>query len=85
MDLREFERIKELIKKAELKSAKSQGVIDSITSNWKEKYGFSTVEEAEAKLREMVEEKKMIETRLDKLMSDLIESYNWDELEKELR
>ena len=84
MELKEFERIKRLIKEAELKSAKSQGVIDSITRSWKEKYGLSTVEEAETKLKELEEEKKRIDERLEKLMKELYESYDWDKLEGEL-
>lgn len=84
MELKEFERIKRLIKEAELKSAKSQGVIDSITRSWQEKYGFSTVEEAETKLKELEEEKKRIDERLEKLMKELYESYDWDKLEGEL-
>ena len=84
MELKEFERIKKLIKEAELKSAKSQGVIDSITKGWQEKYGFNTIEEAEKKLNELIEEKKNTDTRLEKLMKDLSDSYDWDKLEKEL-
>ena len=84
MELKEFERIKRLIKEAELKSAKSQGVIDSITKGWEEKYGFSTVEEAEKKVKELEEEKARIDERLEKLMRDLTDSYDWDRLEKEL-
>lgn len=84
MELKEFERIKRLIKEAELKSAKSQGVIDSILKGWEEKYGFNTVEEAEKKLAELMEEKKNTEARLEKLMNDLSNSYDWDKLEEEL-
>ena len=84
MELKEFERIKRLIKEAELKSAKSQGVIDSILKGWEEKYGFNTVEEAEKKLAELTEEKKNTEARLEKLMNDLSNSYDWDKLEEEL-
>ncbi len=84
MELKEFERIKRLIKEAELKSAKAQGVIDSITKGWEDKYGFNTVEEAEKKLKELTEEKARIDERLEKLMRDLYESYDWDKLEEEL-
>ena len=84
MELKEFERIKRLIKEAELKSAKSQGVIDSILKGWEEKYGFNTVEDAEKKLAELMEEKKNSDTRLEKLMNDLEKSYDWDKLEEEL-
>ena len=84
MDLKEFERIKKLIKEAELKSAKSQGVIDSITKGWQEKYGFSTIEEAEKKLTELDAEQKRLEERIQKLMDDLEKSYDWDKLEEEL-
>ena len=84
MELKEFERIKRLIKEAELKSAKSQGVIDSILKGWEEKYGFNTVEDAEKKLAELMEEKKNSDARLEKLMNDLEKSYDWDKLEEEL-
>ena len=53
MKVSEIERIKELIKTAELEQAKAQGAKDSIKAEWKKKYGFETLEEAKAKLEEI--------------------------------
>ena len=53
MKINEIERIQELIQKAELEQAKSQGVKDNIKSEWKKKYGFETIEEAKEKLEEL--------------------------------
>lgn len=84
MSVKEVERIKELISKAELENAKIQGTIESIESEWKDDYGVETVEQAVEKLNELEEEKKSSDLRLDKLKNELESSYDWDDLEEEL-
>ena len=45
MELKEVERIKDLINKNEIEKAKAQGVKESIKKQWKEKFGTDDVEE----------------------------------------
>ena len=40
MKTSEMERIKDLIKTAELEQAKAQGAKDNIKADWKKKYGW---------------------------------------------
>lgn len=78
------EQIKELISKAEIENAKSQGVIENIKDDWKEKYGTDNPEEIKQKLQELKEEKEKTDERKEKLQKELNESYDWEELEEEL-
>ena len=84
MKTSEIERIKELIKTAELEQAKAQGAKDSIKAEWKKKYGFETLEEAKAKLEEISSNLEKNEKKKEKLMNELNESQDWDKIEEEL-
>lgn len=84
MKTSEFENIKDLIQRAEVEKAKSQGVKDSIKFEWKKKYGFETLEEAKDKLKELETEFNKNESRKEKLMNELEESQDWDQIEEEL-
>lgn len=84
MKTSEFENIKDLIQRAEVEKAKSQGVKDSIKSEWKKKYGFETLEEAKDKLKELETGFNKNESRKEKLMNELEESQDWDQIEEEL-
>lgn len=84
MKTSEFENIKDLIQRAEVEKAKSQGVKDSIKSEWKKKYGFETLEEAKDKLKELETKYNKNESQKEKLMNELEESQNWGQIEEEL-
>lgn len=84
MKTSEIERIKDLIKEAELEQAKAQGAKDSIKAEWKKKYGFETLEEAKAKLEEISSNVEKNEKKKEKLMKELNESQDWDKIEEEL-
>ena len=84
MKTSEMERIKDLIKTAELEQAKTQGVKDNIKSDWKKKYGFETLEEAKEKLEELSAEVEKNEKKKEKLMNELNKSQDWDKIEEEL-
>lgn len=84
MKTSEFENIKNLIQRAEVEKAKSQGVKDSIKSEWRKKYGFETLEEAKDKLKELETEYNKNENRKEKLMNELEESQDWEQIEEEL-
>ena len=83
MDLQEFEKIKDLIKKAEIESAKNQGIIESIEIKWKED-NVDNIEQAEKKLEEMKDNKDKLMQRREKLFTELQNSYDWDKLENDL-
>ena len=84
MELKEVERIKDLINKNELEKAKAQGVKESIKKQWKEKFGTDDVEEIKGKLQEMQGELDNSNKRLETLSNKLFDSYDWDKLEEEL-
>ena len=84
MELKEVERIKDLINKNEIEKAKAQGVKESIKKQWKEKFGTDDVEEIKGKLQEMQGELDNSNKRLEKLTEKLFNSYDWDKLEEEL-
>ena len=80
MTIEKFEEIKNKIKKLELDGAASKGKIESIESNWKKKYGFTSLEDAKKKRDEISKEiTEKTETR-DKLMNQLETSYDWDSI-----
>ena len=84
MELKEVERIKDLIIKNEIEKAKAQGVKESIKKQWKEKFGTDDVEEIKGKLQEMQGELDNSNKRLETLSNKLFNSYDWDKLEEEL-
>ena len=84
MELKEVERIKDLINKNEIEKAKAQGVKESIKKQWKEKFGTDDVEEIKGKLQEMQCELDNSNKRLETLSNKLFDSYDWDKLEEEL-
>lgn len=80
MDAREFERIKGIISKAEMESAKAQGAIDAIKKNWLKEYGTDDVEEIRKKLDELEEERNKLSSKMGELYAKLESSCDWDEL-----
>lgn len=84
MNVKKVERIKELISKAEVASAKSEGQMEAIKATWKKEYGTDDIEEIKNKLQEMEEEQNKTEERQNVLYNKLMNSFNWDELEEEL-
>ena len=80
----EFEKIKKLINKATIQSAKNQGAIDSIKASWMKEYGTDDLSEIQKILAEKKKEYGQSKQRLDKLMNDLNEIRDWDELERQL-
>lgn len=84
MELKEVERIKDLINKNEIEKAKAQGVKESIKKQWKEKFGTDDVNEVKGKLQEMQDELDNSNKRLETLSNKLFDSYDWDKLEEEL-
>ena len=84
MELKEVERIKDLINKNEIEKAKAQGVKESIKKQWKEKFDTDDVEEIKGKLQEMQGELDNSNKRLETLSNKLFNSYDWDKLEEEL-
>lgn len=84
VDVKEVQKIKEMINQAELENAKNLGVIENIKKNWKETYGTDDPVELKKKLEEMKSDEENTKERLNKLYSDLIDSQDWEQLEEEL-
>lgn len=84
MNVKEVERIKGLIQEAELANAKSQGIIEDIQKEWKEKFGSDKLEDVEKELENIQTELEQSDKRLNKLEKKLNDSYDWDKLEEEL-
>lgn len=84
MNVKEVERIKNLIQDAELSNAKSQGIIENIQKEWKDKFGTDKLEEVEKELEKLEEELRQSDERLEQLEKKLNDSYDWDKLEEEL-
>jgi len=76
-------RIKKLIQEAEVKSAKAQGVIDSLEEKWKERFGEGSVKVAKEKLAELKEKIEKQEKKKAELEEELENLYDWDILENE--
>jgi uncharacterized coiled-coil protein SlyX len=85
MDVKRFNEIKGLIAQAEIQSAKAKGVIESIESEWEKEFGTSDVQEIESILEEKRAEYKKAQERLNDLYDKLLESYDWERLEEDLR
>ena len=84
MNVKEVERIKNLIQDAELSNAKSQGIIENIQKEWKDKFGTDKLEDVEKELEKLEEGLRQSDERLEQLEKKLSDSYDWDELEEEL-
>ena len=84
MNVKEIERIKNLIQDAELSNAKSKGIIENIQKEWSNKFGTDKLEEVEKELEKLQEELKQSDDRLEKQEKKLNDSYDWDKLEEEL-
>lgn len=84
MNVRKVEEINELISKAEIASAKSQGQMEVIKAEWKKLYGTDDENEIKNKLQELeTEEQKTVE-RQEVLYEKVVNAYDWETLEEEL-
>jgi chromosome segregation ATPase len=79
----DVKRIKKLIQEAEVKSAKAQGVIDSLEEKWKERYGEGSVKVAKDELAKLKEKIEKQEKKKEELEEELDNLYDWDALEDE--
>ena len=83
MNVRKVEEINELISKAEIASAKSQGQMEAIKAEWKKLYGTDDENEIKNKLQELeTEEQKTVE-RQEVLYEKHVNAYDWETLEEE--
>lgn len=84
MNVSDVEKINELIGRAEIESAKSEGEIKSIKKEWLKKYGTDDIEEIKKILLNLCNDLDKMNERKESLYNKLLESYDWDSLEKEL-
>jgi len=83
-EIERVEQIEEIVKKAQLKSAKAEGVIESIEKEWEKKYGTSDVEEIKKIEKNLQKEITECEEKESEFLEKLEGICDWDELEKEL-
>lgn len=84
MNVNEVEKIKKLIEKSKLESAKSQGQIEAIKAEWKKLYGTDDEEDIKNKLLELEYEQNKLIERQETIYKRLMDAYDWDKLEEEL-
>jgi len=84
MNIKEVERIEDLIKKAELEVAKSEGQIQTLRTQWKKLYGTDNEQEIKEILKNQKAELTKTQERLNVLYNKLLEACDWDSLEEEL-
>ncbi len=77
MDIRQFENIKQKIEVLKQKKAKAEGSIESIETNWKNQYGFTSIAEAEGKLKEYEDTINKNTETMDTLYEELNGLTNW--------
>ena len=80
MDTREFERIKNIISKAEMESVKAQGMLDAIKKDWMKEFNTDDVEEIKKILDELEQERTKLSEKMNELYAKLEASCDWDEL-----
>ena len=78
MNLQEFQTIKDKIKQKEISNATATGKMNSIEESWKNRYGISTLEEAEKKLAELKKESEEKEKTRDKYFKKLQSLVDWE-------
>lgn len=84
MNVKEVERIKELISKAEIESAKKEGLLQAIKQEWKKTYATDDIEVIRKQLEEFEAEEEKTNERLEVLYNKLLGCYDWDKLEEEI-
>lgn len=84
MNVKEVERIEDLIKKAELEVAKSEGQIQTLKTQWKKLYGTDDEKEIKEILKNQKAELTKTQDRLNILYDKLLDACDWDSLEEEL-
>ena len=77
----DVKKIKRLIKEAEVKSAKAQGVIDSLEEKWKARYGDGSLNTAKEELAKLKDKIQKQEKKKEELEEELESLYDWDSLE----
>ena len=77
MDIRTLEGIQQKIATLKDKKARAEGALETIKQGWEKTYGFSTLEEAEAKEKELTEERDKLNTLIEDTMAELKGLTNW--------
>lgn len=80
MTVEEVQDIQKKINAAGQTKAKAEGAIERIQKDWKEKYGFETIEEAEEQLEKLRKRRKSFDAKEDELLDELDALVDWDSL-----
>jgi len=75
-DIDKINHLKEVLNELNLKKARAEGVIESITKAWAEQ-GITSIDEAIAKAAQLDEEIKRYEESIARLFSELDKIGNW--------
>ena len=78
MDTRTFEMIKSKIEVLKQKKAKAEGAVESILTNWKATYGFTSLAEAEKQLEMLSGQQNATEAKIEDLFNELKGLTNWN-------
>lgn len=84
VNVKDVERINDLINKAELENAKNQGILENIRKEWMEKYGTDDIKIIKEKLKELKSDLENSNERQNKLYNELMELQDWEQLEEDL-
>ena len=80
MTVEQVQEIQDKIARASQLSAKAEGSIERIQKDWKDKYGFDTMDEAEAYLESLRKKHTNMTSKEEELMSELDGLVDWDTL-----
>lgn len=76
-EIKNFETIKEKIETLKTTKAKSEGALEALMIEWKEKYGFASIDDAQAWIDVKTKEMQVNEDRRDALYVELKSLHNW--------
>ncbi len=80
MTIDEFNEIKRELAKAKAKKERLMGALDQIQGQLKSEFGVTSIEAAEAKLKELTEEQAKDMAKRDQFLEKLSNVTNWEAL-----
>jgi outer membrane murein-binding lipoprotein Lpp len=71
MEVREFQAIQDKIDKAKSDKAKAEGSIEQIEKSWKDDFQCNSIDEVQAKIKELTEQITSLEQKRNKHIADI--------------
>jgi len=75
--IKDLESLKEKLEKTKSEKERAEGSYQTLMSQLKKEFGFSSIEEAENAIAQLEDEKSKKEKLLEKEYSELKESFQW--------